>query len=349
MSKALKFIALSAILTGMVASACAPQAAAPPVPSPVPGVGVTPAAPAPKPAPTTQQVKLQIPSRATILVPFFMGKEKGIYKMDGIDLEPILVAAGIAVPALLSGELDYMEGVTTAMVPSYLGAPLKALMSISRGGIWSIIVGPEVSKGSDLKGKSVATTGPGTMAYYATKKAIASLGLDPDKDVVYVNVPYDARYPALKSKSAAAAVLTPPADTVAVEEGYKSLVFTGDVLDLPGDGLVTTEKKLKDNPDEVRRMIRATLKSMAYVKDNPQEAISFQVKEFGLEEKLARFSYETVVKKIWVFDGSITPKGIQGVVDMALAGGQIRGTVDPQKAVDLTILKEVQKELKLAP
>lgn len=346
MNVGFKAVLMFVLIVGMVAAACAPQPAAP-APTPASKEGVTPLAVTPKPAAKTAKVKAQVPSRATSLLPFFLGKEKGIYKAEEIDLELPLILAGIAVPALLSGEVDYLTGVATAMAPAFLGAPMKAIMATTGAGIWHIFVGPEVSSPADLKGKSVATMAAGSTAYYATKKAMASLGLDADKDLIYINLPTDARYPALKSKSVGASLLSPPFDVIAREEGYKSLVFTGDIIDLPGNGLSTTDKKLKDSPDEVRRMIRATIKSMAYIKDNRQEALAFIVKEFGLEEKIARVAYEDGLK-ITIFDGSITPKGIEGVIDMARASGQIKGTVAAEKAVDLAALKEVQKELGLA-
>lgn len=334
-----------AVALGTVVTACAPQPAA--APTPVAGGNVAPSAPTPQAAPKLQRVKFQTPSRATIMMPFFLGKEKGVFQGEGLDLEIILIQSGLSVPALLAGEVDFIEPVSTAMVTSLMGTPIKAILSINRGGIWTVFGGPDINTAADLKGKTVGTTSPATMGGYATKKAMAYLGLDPDKDLIYVNLGADMRLPALKAKSVAAAVLTPPYDIMAANEGFKKLVSTGDILDLPADGLVTTDRKIKENPDQVKRMLRGTLKSLAYARDNPKEAIAFMVKDFGFDEKVAKDSYEGSMK-ITNFEGTITSKGIDGVIEMARAGGQIKGNVDAPKSVDLTLLKEVQKELGLA-
>ena len=68
--------------------------------------------------------------------------------------------------------------------------------------------------------------------------------------------------------------------------GYSDLGNTFDVRDLQG-GLVTRTPHLHDHREQVKSMIRATLRSMDIIMRNEAAVVLYLQKDFGLEPKIA--------------------------------------------------------------
>src|SRR5262249_60603935 len=84
-----------------------------------------------------------------------------------------------------------------------------------------------------------------------------------------------SRYAVLETNVVDASFLSVPENIIALEKGYNELVFAGDVVEFPQNGFGTSEKKIRDNPDEVYRMVRATLRGLQFVWDKGnQEAVT---------------------------------------------------------------------------
>jgi ABC-type nitrate/sulfonate/bicarbonate transport system substrate-binding protein len=75
------------------------------------------------------------------------------------------------------------------------------------------------------------------------------------------------RYAILESGVVDASVLSVPENIIAQEKGFRELLFFGDIIELPQTGIGASDKKIRENPDEVYRMIRATLRGILFVWD----------------------------------------------------------------------------------
>ncbi|MBI2848613.1 MAG: ABC transporter substrate-binding protein [Chloroflexi bacterium] len=342
--KTIAIAALALVILTLVASACAQSPTAPP-PTTVPGAPV--AAPTPKAAAKLERVKVGTPSLAGVSRAFFLGKEKGIFKEEGIDVEVIELKASLLLAAMTAGELDFAASLSNIFESALMGAPYKGLASIMRKTQWHIIGAPGVNSPEDLRGKAVAVASIGATAYFSTREALASIGLDPDKDVTFVAMAQDAQFVALRAKSVGAASLVVPYTTMAKREGMKDLVFTGDVNEKPSaNGLSATDKKLKESPDQAKRVIRGTLKSLAYWRDKSQETIEYLMRELNLDRETASDYREDIVRAA-SFNGGFSEKGLQLLVEEGRVTGRIKGEVSIKKAIDFSLLREVQKELNL--
>lgn len=326
-----------------LAVACAAPAAAPPTPAGQPE--------GPKPSPTPavkklEKVNLMTTGKSVSWINYFLGVDKGLYREEGLELKIVQMKSGLEVPALLNGDIDYSGVASTSFAAGLQGVPLKMLMGTVVKPVWHIYGAPGVESAADLKGKTVAVGNVVTADGYSTKKALQRIGLDPEKDVTYVSIPSGERLAALKARAIGAGALTSPTDILAREAGLKELIFTADVLDLPIDGLSTTDKKLKENRDQVKRAIRGTLKSLMYMRDQPTETVDFIAKELSLEKRQAQMASDERSKTFSV-DGTISREGIMAMVEVGKASGAIKGEAALEKGYDFGPLQEAQKELGL--
>lgn len=93
-------------------------------------------------------------------------------------------------------------------------------------------------------------------------------------------------------------------------------------------------------------MIRAYLKSLAYIRDHQDEVVQFMMKQFSLEKDIASRVMEGMQGK-FSFDGSVTDEGLKGLLEVAKLGGgpAAQNTLEQLKAgLDLSLLSQVQKE-----
>ncbi|MDP2726364.1 MAG: ABC transporter substrate-binding protein, partial [Dehalococcoidia bacterium] len=248
------------------------------------------------------------------------------------------------------GELDYVNVVARTLQTALLGEPVRVIMGQEAKASWHYILGPGLTDPQQLKGKPVAIAMMGGTDHYASIVSLKHLGLDPNKDVTFVVIPdYPNMVAALKSGSVSGGGLISPESNRAVSQGMKEVLWVGDILELPSGGLGTTVKKLQENPDQAKRIIRAYLRSMAYARDHKDEAIEFSMKEFELAKDVAE-AVVTDELNAWAYDGNISDKGLENQIGAwKLAGGPQKDATLQQvkQAIDYTLLKEAQKELGL--
>src|SRR5262249_48283605 len=131
----------------------------------------------------------------------------------------------------------------------------------------------------------VAVSGIGSLAHYAAITVMKRLG---NEKVAYISTNTTPNsYTALLGKATDAAILTPPYTSMATLAGYSDLGNTFDVRDLQG-GLVTRSSHLHDHREQVKSMIRATLRSMDINMRNEAAVLSPSTKRFRLGAKNSR-------------------------------------------------------------
>ena len=55
--------------------------------------------------------------------------------------------------------------------------------------------------------------------------------------------------------------------------GFKSLGSSKDAVPLPAIGIVTLERKIKEKPEQVKKILRTILKSLRFLRENREEAV----------------------------------------------------------------------------
>jgi ABC-type nitrate/sulfonate/bicarbonate transport system substrate-binding protein len=187
--------------------------------------------------------------------------------------------------------------------------------------------------------KNVAVSGIGSLAHYAAITAMKRLG---NEKVAYISTNTTPNsYTALLVTAADAAILTPPYTSMATLAGYSDLGNTFDVRDLQG-GLVTRTAHLHDHREQVKSMIRATLRSMGIIMRNEAEIVPYLQKDFGLEPKIAVDTYG-ILKQVVNSDGDIEDLVFKSIIDKIRQESGITAEIPADRLVDLSPLREVRK------
>jgi NitT/TauT family transport system substrate-binding protein len=214
---------------------------------------------------------------------YFLGKDRGFYKDEGIDLT-IEEGRGSTKSAQLVASKSDTFGVSDSsslMLGAAKGLPIKSIVSLQNSAGFAVLFLPDKPFKSigDLKGKTVAMSA-GDALTQLFPAVLAANGLKPD----------DVRQVLLDPAGKQAALLDGKVDAmlgdigaqgvILAESGHpvKSIRF-GDVgVDTIGLVVHTNIETIKDNPDLVRRFVHATIKSWELARKDPDAAVQSVLK-----------------------------------------------------------------------
>lgn len=293
-----------------------------------------------------QRLILAVPSQAMSMMPFLFAAERGFFKEQGLEPLIVSVAGQLHPAAMASGEIDYSAAVDTTLRASIQGMPFKVVAYSGSKLSVSLIGSLEVKSVRELKGRAIAVTSLGGNLEYLAREILAHDGLNPDRDVRMVALSQTDSMLGLETGSIQGAMLVPPFDAIMMRKGLKRLVFAGDIKEYPQGGLATTDKKIRENPAELKRMIRAVVKTLLHIHENRDSMISYTSQKWKIDQALAAASYETMIRS-FSRDGTASTQSIQNVIESTRARLKLQRAVAPSEVVNLSLLEEVRRELGL--
>jgi ABC-type nitrate/sulfonate/bicarbonate transport system substrate-binding protein len=225
------------------------------------------------------------------------------------------------------------------------GLPVKVVACYVPGSHNTLVSRPEIKSVKDLKGKILAVSTPGASPTVVTKMVLRHFGLDPEKDVKLL--PFDTderRFLAMKQGLADAVSLSPPFDYRAKKEGFVVLAKAYEFFSYPPSGLTTSVKKIRERPEEVKRVIRAGIRADHYIRQNRDATIQIMMDWLKINRELATATYEGTWNT-YSEDGTIPEDGLRLFIEEARKATNLDREVSINEVADLSILKEVQREL----
>jgi NitT/TauT family transport system substrate-binding protein len=296
-----------------------------------------------------QKVRVAMPAKSMTFLNFYVGDKFGIYKAEGLDVSLEVIKTDVGVSGMVTGELDYTSAIGSAMRAAATGVPLKAAMFTLDRVMVYMFAKPTIKSIEELKGgKVVATTGLVATPTYAAKVMARAHGVNPDKDLTFISTGDVANsLAALQSGAADVAMLSIPFNFRAEELGFRNLGNAVDYLQSPFAGLGATDAKMKSNPAQVKRMIRATLKGMEFTRDpaNQEKVAGLLMDEFKLDRKTAGLSLREIIKA-FTRDGTTSEDAVKVEIKEIREQAKIKAEIPVSQLVDYKLLEEVLAEMK---
>lgn len=296
-----------------------------------------------KPAPEKIRIAIAAGSLA-FLVPY-IAKDRGLYLKHGSDVELIQMRPNIAVAALLSGEIDYIELIGSAIRSAARGLPVRAVSTGIKAPFFSVIGQPKHKSIKDLKGAVIGLTSIGGTNHISARITLSKFGFDPDKDVKFLAIGDEKiMVDAFKGGRTDAVVLAPPFSVQLKREGFPILAQTAQHVTIPFSGLGATTERIKNNRVQVKRVLKAEIEALKYIQANAPGTIDIIRRRFHMDEKLARESYEVVVES-FSRDGRVPIEGVDLLLRIEKDRKLIAAHVTPQMVVESSLIEEALKEL----
>jgi NitT/TauT family transport system substrate-binding protein len=301
---------------------------------------------------TLKKVRLASSSTNVSFLALYTALHRGFFKDEGIDLEIIFMAANLASTAVLSGDVDYNGAVTGTIGAAVRGQPMKVLLFTVAKPFLFLVSKKDIKDVKQLRGKKVAGSSPGGSATLIADKVLRYYGLEPGRDVSLLPMGGSAagRFAVLEAGVVDASFLSVPENIFALEKGYNELVFAGDVIEFPQNGFGSSEKKIRENPDEVYRMVRATLRGLQFVwdKNNHEAVVNILMKQWRMtDQKLAAETFRHVTR-VLTKDAYVKPESVQVLIDLARESAKVAKPVSVADVTDYSFLDKARKELGIA-
>jgi NitT/TauT family transport system substrate-binding protein len=278
-------------------------------------------------------------------LPFRIAQERGFYKKHGLNVQHVRIpGANVAISALVSGNLDYGTHYQVTMLWGARGLGTRAIFSTASRQMFSLVVQPGIQSVKDLKGKLVGIPTIGSLGHKITVRVLRKLGIDPDKDVRMLAVGGDAsRSQQLRGKQIDATMINPPLSIMMRKEGFNLLLQAGDYVEVPLTGVGTTTKKLKENPEQVKRLLRALYEGLRFVRTNRQDTIEVFSQWLKMDPAIAAETYDLALKMLST-DGSMSDASILAAMEIFSDNPKELENVSLSNAADFSLLRAVIKE-----
>ncbi|MGH8515329.1 MAG: ABC transporter substrate-binding protein, partial [Gammaproteobacteria bacterium] len=210
-------------------------------------------------------------SEAFSFTPVEIGMRQGIYAKHGLDIESIAFAGDARMQqAAAADSIDILLGSGPAMAFIVKGAPIKAVAGMAGPPLLlAIVVRPDGPKtAADLKGKVLAVSSFGNTQAILTEKHLQHLGLKKAEYQLLAMGATGARIAALEKNLVQGSLMPPPSNVVLENQGYRLLGNTAEIIAHPIAGLGTRESNIKIQPEMIKRVLRATLRGLQFVRSN---------------------------------------------------------------------------------
>jgi NitT/TauT family transport system substrate-binding protein len=292
------------------------------------------------------KIGISFPGPAAQFIPLAVAEKQGFFRDEGLQGEMVQMRGSVPIAALVNGDIDYHMVIGSGVASAIQRLPVRAVACFVPAPPIALIARPEFKSVKDLKGQTIGANPVGASVTSASARLILShFGLDPEKDVKFtVRGDAPARLALMKEGLIAATFGSAPIDHQGIKMGFVILARSYEIFSYPDSGLVASVKKIKEKPDEVRRVIKAGIRANRYIRSNRDGTIQFLMDRQKIDRELAAATYDSIWKS-FNDDGSIPEKGLRLVIEEAKKAAKVTREISLSEVADLSLLREAQKEL----
>ncbi len=272
--------------------------------------------------------------------PLYVAIEKGYFRDEGLDVSIDYNMEVDNLAQITAGKLDFaMISGEQVLLGRAKGMPVVYVMAWYQKYPVGIAapVSENIFKPEDLKGKRIGIPGLFGASYIGAKALLSAGGLS-ESDVTLDAIGFNQVEGITSGREQAAVVYIANEPVQLRALGYDLTVLAvSDYMELVSNGLVTSEKMVRENPELVQRMVRALIKGLDATIANPDEAYELSKKHV---ENLAQAD-ESVQKavltssiELWKAErlGYSNPKGWENMQEVLLSMGLLSEPQDLSKA-----------------
>ncbi|MFH1136202.1 MAG: ABC transporter substrate-binding protein [Pseudomonadota bacterium] len=299
------------------------------------------------------KIRIAQPGHDDYGIQLYLADQLGFFKKEGLEVEFInFKSSPLSVAALLADEVQFcLTSYDQALKMFEKGKTLKNLFTTTEKHPWALLARSEIKTVADLKGKTISAKMPGSGPRAFAVNILLHYGLDPEKDVIFVDLPETAILPSYENKAIDATVGSGIRKTELLQRGARVLVDMNDpkqhrdLLEtdaFPLKVVLATAEYIEKNPEIVQHFVNATVQAMAWEKEQTSREIAAKVAPYFLGSP----NEATIddVRRAFSHDGLITEEGHKALEKQSISVGLISQPVPMDDVVDLSFLKKALEQ-----
>jgi len=247
--------------------------------------------------------------------PVEVGIETGIFAKNNIEAESIAFGgAAREQQALVAGSIDIALGSGLEMSAIVKGAPEKAVAAMygaPRNMCIIVLPNSPVKDPSQLKGKTIAVSSPGSLTAWVAKEMSNRQGWGPDGVKLVGLGSLEGMTAQLFSGNVDASVdSTENAYKLEAQHRARILVSMGKVVpEFLTHVIFASNNLIAHNPDLLRRFLKSWFETIVYMNAHEDETIRITDKVTGLTPEIAKTVYHEQMP-MFSLDGRFDPKAL---------------------------------------
>jgi ABC-type nitrate/sulfonate/bicarbonate transport system substrate-binding protein len=289
-------------------------------------------------------IRIAYSSISGAMLPLWVAKDKKLFDKYGVDAE-VMYIRGVAIEALLAGEVQFVRASPPAVVRSTLrGADLAIIANTVNVAVFSLMTKPDIKQPEDLKGKKIGVTNIGDSPDLVLSLLLERWGLQRNKDVTVLGI--RGGMPELLVSVAKGFVdggmISAPNNLRGMKMGLREFVDAADYgIPYVNSPLSTRRSFIKTHRDTVLRLLRAYRESVHDIRNDRNGALKILA-------KYVRLADPEILNEVYrIYGDKHLPKTIN--VDLEGVRGLLRGLgaeaagANPETFVDVSLLQELDR------
>ena len=287
--------------------------------------------------------------------PVFIAETEGFFKMNGLDVEFTTPGGPKGFQAMHAGDVEFaMLSQEPLLIAQEQGMKSKIIATMLETRVYGLISKKDITDIQQLKGQKLFASNPGSAPYVFIDNVLRKDGLDPLKDVQYINMAdQNAGLQAFAKGEVDAAFVNVTnlpmikdfeynilADTTTPEGSEKYL----GAVEFPGEMICTTEKYAQENPEIVQKVVTSIIEAQKWIAEHSSQEVAASLKPiFGQVDEQVIKEQIDIIRDKFSLNGIITEKGQQAVVNMLIDAGVIKTQIPYDEVIDITFVVEANK------
>ncbi|MSP38078.1 MAG: ABC transporter substrate-binding protein [Deltaproteobacteria bacterium] len=285
-----------------------------------------------------QKIRFAYASRSNIVTPKHIAQSRGYFKAEGLEVEMIQMNPRLSATAIINGDVTYADAFTSTFRGMMQGFPIKLVMVHQKKGPYFLIARPDIKDIQQLKGKRLGVATLRGSDHLVADELMLAKGFNPAAVQPIVIGDASMRYQAMVGGIIDVVAVATPHDLMLRQKGFSTLAGPPEV-GVPGAGVFTPEKFLRENSLVVRKTLRALLRAQHYILENRHETIQALLQWLPQSPEVAAHSYDYELKGL-SRDGLMTDAELDALM---VKLGDKKRPIDEVR--DFSLARQALKEL----
>jgi len=275
--------------------------------------------------------------------PLWLAQDKGLFAKYGLAVELKYILSATGTQALFSGSIDIVNPATEIIEAGLGGQRVAFIVGILNRAVLSVYSKPELRQLSDLRGKVMGVTLPGSTTDLTAKILFQQAGMAPGKDVQVTHLQgMPDITTALTQGRIDAGVVSAPTTLKLRQAGFKELVdVAARNVPMIHAGLATTRDFIKNNPDKVRRYVQAYIEGTKIARTDPETTKQIIGKYTKTENREDLDETYNTYAKVWEQAPYVSAAGMQTLLNFSV--NPAGKTARPEQFIDNSFVADLDK------
>jgi NitT/TauT family transport system substrate-binding protein len=279
--------------------------------------------------------------------PLWVTQEAGIFRKHSLDARLSFARGTLAAQAMIAGSFPVGMVSSPNIVTSNLaGARIVLVAGLINKMVYALVTARDITTAAQIRGKKMGISSFGASSETATRFAVKELGLDPDRDIIMLQVGNSAERFAALASGRIEGMLAEPADVIrAKKEGFNILLdLTTRGIEYQSGAIAMTENFIRDQRETALNFLRALCEGVHYFKMRREESVRVAAKYLkSANSEAISYSWQVHAERLLPAKLYPTTKGMLVVIREVAQRHPAAASISPDQLFDTSLIEEIDR------